>query len=37
MFHGVSSIKRKEIHYNAQPHIDKKDLEKILQWLTKKF
>ena len=37
MFHGVSSIKRKEIHYNAQPHIDKKDLEKILQWLTKNF
>ena len=37
MFHGVSSIKRKEIHNNAQPHIDKKDLEKILQWLTKHF
>tara|TARA_B100001250_G_scaffold77392_1_gene63473 strand:+ start:106 stop:957 length:852 start_codon:yes stop_codon:yes gene_type:complete len=37
MFHGVSTIKRKEILNNAQPHIDKNDLEKILQWLTKHF
>mgnify|MGYP006084884289 CR=1 FL=1 len=37
MFHGVSSKKRIKITEESQPHLDKKDLEKILRWLENHF